>query len=155
MLKKILFLPIVGVVLTTEVVTLFIMQPRYLVFNTALSTIFLFLSGAHLYDFTYRRRFATLRGVFLYGLPSIFSIVLAESITLKYASYMYSSSFPHGHVYSSSDALASALVILTSYGYPQVTGSAHAIVLVLMIYSWIVNVLLLTKLISMFQKRIT
>lgn len=153
-MNKWLFLLAVGTVLLTEIVTLFIMKPHYLVFYMSLSIVFLLLSALHLYDFTYRRHLTTLRGVFAYGFTSIVSIILAQAIMLKYASYLYSSSFPHHHVYSSSDALASALVMLTSYGYPHATGRAHGIILTLMLYSWIVNVLLLTKLITIFQRKI-
>lgn len=115
---------------------------------------FLFVSAVILFDFTYKSRLRTTLGVFAYGFTSVISIVLSEGLTLIYASYLYPNSFPQQSL-SNVAAIGNALILITSYGYPKVTGPAFGVVVFLMVYSWLVNILLISKLITVLTKKIT
>ncbi|QQE78229.1 hypothetical protein [Alicyclobacillus sp. SO9] len=145
---------IIVVVLCSEAGTLFFTKPHYLIFNSIVSVFFLFVSGLMLFDFTYKRRIKTILGIFIYGFTSLVSLIFSEAVTLMYISYLYPSSFHH-HSYSNADALGNALILITGYGYPKVLGEAHAFIILLMLYSWIVNVLLISKLIHVLSRKIT
>lgn len=152
--RNIIEISIIVVVLCSEAGTLLLMKPHYLIFNSVLSVCFLFTSGVMLFDFTYKRRIRTMLGIFIYGFTSLISLIFSEAVTLMYTSYLYPSSFNHNS-YSNADALANALVLITGYGYPRVSGRAHAIIILLMLYSWLVNVLLISKLIHILSRKIT
>lgn len=153
MIKNVVLLYLVGIILLTECLTLFVLEPRHYHANVVLAIVYLFISGLLLYDFAYKRKFPRPVGVLAYGMTSVLALVFAEAITLLYTAHIYPTAFPHP--YTSNDALASALVLITSYGYPRVTGQAHGVVVLLMVYSWLVNVLLLSKLISLLQRNVS
>lgn len=149
-----IFISILIVVLATEISTLFFMKPHNFTFNAVLSVVFLFISGILLYDFTYKRYLRTMTGIFLYGFTAVVSLVFSEAITLMYVSYLYPTSFGD-KAYSNATALGNALILITGYGYPKVTGWAHGIIVFLMLYSWLVNILLISKLIGLLRQRMS
>lgn len=141
-------------ILFSEILTLFVIKPHDYTFNASISVLFLFLSCVILYDFTYKRHMRTMIGVVSYGFTSVISLILSEAITLMYTSYLYPRSFNH-HPYSNITALTDALVMFSGYGYPKVSGFARGIIILLMLYSWLVNVLLVSKLVTVLMRKLT
>lgn len=152
--RKRVFLSLVFVILLCEVLSLIFRRPHNVTLNAVFAVTFLFASGMILFDFTYKRHLRTALGVFTYGFTSVISIVLSEALTLISASYLYPNSFPQNWD-SNVVAIGNALILITGYGYPKVTGPAFGVVVFLMLYSWLVNILLISKLITVLTKKIT